>query len=107
MTNIEFPPFAAARPKSGTAVTGTTVTGTAVGAPVERRKRRTKEEIAAAYSQAKREPRTTMIPLEALPTLAGLTTEEADQVANMCVAVETFSKPARKRILAALTKIYE
>jgi hypothetical protein len=102
MTNIEFPPFVPAKPKPGKEPLAESAP------PVgEKRKRRTKEEIAAAYSQAKREPRTTMIPLEALPTLAGLTTEEADQVANMCVAVETFSKPARKRILAALTKIYE
>jgi hypothetical protein len=117
MTNIEFPPFVPAKPKPVKEPPFEGASGPLTGAPVvERRKRRTKAEMDAAnglggyyahYRESKREPRTTMIPIEALPMLAGLTVSEAEQVANVCVALETFSKPARKHIVTALAKIYE
>jgi hypothetical protein len=108
MTGIEFPPFTLAKPKPAKEPPIEGASGPLTGAPVsEKRKRRTKEEMEAANGRGKREPCTTMIPLDALPAIAGLTVSEAEQVANVCLALDTFSKPARKHIVTALAKIYE
>lgn len=111
----DFPPFVAAKPKGGVAAE---IAAAKPDFPVEstqpvkiKRKRRTSAEMAAANGseprkRKKSKPRAAGIPLDSLVAFAGLQANEIEQVVNVCTAINTFPKQARKRIAAAIGQLF-
>lgn len=110
MTDLDFPPFVPAKPKGGVAAEiaqAKVVEGVVESLFKPKRKRRTAAEMAAANgSKKKPKPRTATVPVDSLVAFAGLTTEEIEQVVNVCEAINTFPKQARKRIAAAIGQLF-
>jgi hypothetical protein len=100
---MAFPGFTPAKPKG---VVPAEV-ATAVF-PKPKRKRRTAAELEAAgvLKKKKMKPRGGTIPLGSLIAFAGLSSDEIDQVINLCADINTFPKAARKRIAAAIAQLF-
>lgn len=110
-----FPPFIPAKPKGGVATeiaaANAELGAKAVDAVVKRQRKprevQTEADNPTIKRRKKRKPRPATIPLDAIVGFAGLTTEEAEQVVNVCTALQTFPKGSRTRIAAALRRIFE
>ena len=113
MADLDFPPFIPAKPKGG--VAAEIAATKSMELPVEseqpvKRKRRTREEMAAANGgeprKRKKAKPAAMVSVDVLVAFAGLKADEIEQVINTCEAINTFPKAARKRIAAAIGQLF-